>query len=188
MGLKKLMETRKSVRKYSKKKPDWRDIIECVDVSRHAPMAGGHFTLKFILVSDPKKIQQLAEASQQNFVADAHWVVVACSDPTKTTRSFEDRAHNYVRQQAGAAIQNFLLGLHSKKLSTCWVGHFVDDQIKEILKIPEKVQVEAIFPIGYENKIKGKKTVMRNRTILDSILRFEDYKSKKMFKGKSMYI
>jgi len=49
MDLSKLMSSRKSCRKFKDKKPDWRDIIECIDSMRHAPIAGNNFIEKFML-------------------------------------------------------------------------------------------------------------------------------------------
>ena len=56
MDLTKAIQSRRSVRKFKDKKPNWRDIIECIDSMRYAPMAGNNFTLKFILVTDEEKI------------------------------------------------------------------------------------------------------------------------------------
>ena len=58
MQLKEAIEQRHSTRKFSTKKPDWRDILECIDSARFAPMAGGNYSLKFILVDDKKSIQK----------------------------------------------------------------------------------------------------------------------------------
>ena len=52
MELNKAIKKRRSVRKFKDKKPNWRDILECIDSVRYAPMAGNNFTLKFILVDD----------------------------------------------------------------------------------------------------------------------------------------
>ena len=91
MNLDKAIESRKSVRKFIQKKPDWRDIIECIDAARHAPMAGNNFTLKFIVVDDKDKIQRLSEASQQSFISQAHYVVVVCSDISRTSNAYEEK-------------------------------------------------------------------------------------------------
>ncbi len=176
MQLNKAIKSRKSVRKFKSKKPDWRDIIECIDAARYTPMAGGIYSLKFILVDDAEKIQKLRDAAQQDFVGQTKYVVVVCTAPSRVINSYGKRGKRYCRQQAGAAIQNFLLSIEEKGLSTCWVGAFVDNQIKSILKIPEEVNVEAIFPIGYEM---GKKT-RRKKINLDNILYFNKYKNKKM--------
>ena len=143
MDLDKAISSRKSVKKFSKKKPDWRKIIEAIDSARYSPMAGNIFSLKFILVSDKEKIQQLSKASEQEFVGDAQYVVVVCSNPSRTLNAYEERGENYLKQQAGTGIQNFLLKLNDFGLATCWIGHFVDDKIKNILKIPKEINVEA---------------------------------------------
>jgi len=182
MDLDKAIKSRQSVRKFSSKKPDWRDIIECIDSVRYAPMAGNYFSLKFIVVDDKKKIEKLAEAAQQDFILKAQYVVVVCTNPKTTLNAYEERGKIYCRQQAGAAIQNFLLKIQEKGLSTCWVGYFVDEQIKNELKIPANINVEAIFPIGYELG----KTRKKSKINIDHILFFNKYKEKKMQKPKNL--
>ncbi|MFH1151733.1 MAG: nitroreductase family protein, partial [Nanoarchaeota archaeon] len=103
MQLDKAIQNRHSTRKFKDKKPDWRDIIECVDAMRHAPMAGNNFSLKFILVDDEKTIQKLADAAQQDFIKQAKYVVVVCTDSSRTINAYEKRGEIYCRQQAGAA-------------------------------------------------------------------------------------
>lgn len=179
MELDKAIKERRSVRKFKEKKPDWRDILDCVDSTRYTPMAGGNFTLKIILVDNEEKIEKLADAAQQEFLAETKYVLVVCSDPTRTVNAYGDRGYSYCRQQAGAAIQTFLLKLTQAGLATCWVGHFIDEQVKRALKIPEKINVEALLPIGYESK----KPITRDtKANLDNALFFNEYKNKKMKK------
>ncbi len=177
MELKDAIKSRKSVRKFSSQKPDWRDIIECIDTARYAPMAGGNYTLKFILVDDKEKIRKLGEAAQQEFVKTAQFVVVACSNPKRTLNAYGSRGKRYVKQQSGAAMENFLLAIQEKKLATCWIGHFAESQVRKTLGIPEDIEIEALFPIGYERKSGVKK---REPIDLDNILYFNKYKNKKM--------
>ncbi len=178
MDINKTIQTRKSVKYFGQKKPDWRNIIQAIDAARYAPMAGNLFNLKFILVDNEKKIEELSEAAQQNFINQAKYVVVICSDPSRTSNAYPEKGEKYTKQQAGAAIENFLLKLNERNLATCWVGHFVEDQIKHALEIPEKIDVEAIFPIGYESK--KHKTKPKRKTNLDSVLYFNKYKQKRM--------
>jgi len=183
MELDKAIRSRGSVKKFNSKKPDWRDIIECIDAARFAPMAGGNYSLKFILVDDKESIRDIAEACQQPFVGTAHYVVVACSNPGRTTNAYGKQGENYLRQQAGAAIQNFLLKIEEFGLATCWVGYFVESQVKRTLNIPEETNVEAIFPIGFEYE---KKKARKVKIDLDNILYFNFYGQKKMKVPKKM--
>ncbi|MDD5012253.1 MAG: nitroreductase family protein [Candidatus Nanoarchaeia archaeon] len=180
MDLDKAIQNRRCVRKFNpKKKPDWRTIIECIDSARYAPMAGGNYTLKFILVSDEEKINRIAKACQQDFVAQAKFVVVVCSNPARTINLYGKKGGCYAKYQAGAAVENFFLKIIESGLSTCWVGHFVEGQIKEILKIPEDTDVDAVFPIGYELE---KPMTRKAKIDLDRILYFNRYGNVQMKK------
>jgi len=177
MDLDKAIKTRHSVRRFKTKAPNWRDIIKAIDLARLAPFAGNICSVKFIIVTEDEKIAQIAEACQQDFVGTAKYIVVICSEPDVVIGHYGERAKKYLPQQAGAVIENFLLKLTDLGLSTCWVGAFAEEQIKQILQIPENVEVEAIFPIGYEmppiSKQKPKKK-------LDTLLYFNVWKNKYM--------
>lgn len=177
MNLDKVIQSRHSVRKFSDKKPNWRDIVECIDATRYTPMAGNSFTLKFIVVNDSQSIQKIADATQQTHVSQVQYIVVVCSRSIRATNAYGKRGEKYLRQQAGAAIQTFLLKIQEKGLGACWVGHFVDSMIKEELKIPDDVDIEAVIPVGYEYK---KPKTRRMKIDIDRILYFYKYKNKKM--------
>ena len=182
MQLDDAIKQRKSVKKFSSKKPDWREIIECIDSARYSPLAGGIPTVKFILVSDKEKINSIAEASQQDFISEAHYVVAVVSNPNLTVKSFGKSGEIYSRQQAGAAMQNFLLSIEERKLAACWVGHFNEKQIKRELKIPENMNLEAVIPVGYELK----KEKPSRKPNFDAMLNFERYGNKKMKSVKTL--
>lgn len=176
MDLDKTIKSRHCVRKFKTKKPDWRKIIKAIESATLAPLAGNIPTLRFVLVDEKEKIQELAKAANQDFVGTAHHVVVVCSDPKQCERSYGERAPRYCRQQAGAAIENLFLKLTSLKLATCWVGAFSDATVKRILSLPDEIEVEAILPVGYEiGKLR-----QRKKAELDSCLFFNRWKNKYM--------
>ena len=188
MELNKAIQERKSVRHFADKSPNWRDIIECIDAARYAPMAGNAFSLRFIVVDDLKKIQKLAEAAQQPFVGEAKYVVVVCTDPSLTVNAYEERGEKYLKQQAGAAIQNMLLKIEEKGLETCWTGYFVDSLVREALGIPEGIDVEGMFPIGIESKKPGTSIRKKHKINIDNILYFNKWKNKKMKAPKKLEV
>ena len=104
---------------------------------------------------------------------------------TLVAYAFKEKGKIFCRQQAGAAIQNFLLKIQETGLSTCWIGYFVEDQIKRELKIPEDIQIEAVFPIGYEFE---KQKTRKVRIDIDRILYFNKYKNKKMKKPRKLEV
>lgn len=176
MQLDEAIKSRKSVRRFSDKKPDWRKIIRAIDAARYAPCAGNIFITKFILVQDEEKIKKICAATQQDFVGTAKAIVVVVNETSKLERMYGERAKRYARQQVGAAIQNFLLKLTEEGLVTTWVGHFSDDMIKDALEIGS-ADVEAIFPIGVETKIETRPKQKRD---LETIIYFDKWKNKYM--------
>jgi len=180
MDIDKVLKERHSARRFSTKKPKWQDIIEAIDAANTAPLAGNIYSLRYILIDDKEKIQQLAEASQQNFFQNVDYVVAVCSDKTSVVKSYDERGEIYCRQQAGAAIENFLLKIVDLGLSSCWVGAFVDDEVKRILGLPyddENLQVEALLPVGYEMPGKAEQ---KRKPNLDNVLWFNKWKNKYM--------
>lgn len=149
-------------------------------------MAGGNFSLKFMIVSEKEKINKIAEAAEQDFIAQAQYVLIVYSIPSRTENSFGEMGKIYLRQQAGAAIQNFLLKIEEKNLDTCWIGHFNEEKLKKALSIPSSISanIEAVFPIGYESKT-GKSS---RKIDLDQVLYFEKHNNKKMKKTRKIEV
>jgi nitroreductase len=63
-------------------------------------------------------------------------------------------------------LQAFELGL-----GTCWLGAFSEDEVKDILKIPEHIRVVAMIPLGYPDQ----PPLMKSRKGLDEIMCYEEY-------------
>jgi len=177
MELNKAIQSRRSIRKFKDKTPDWRKIIEAIDATRYAPTAGNNFSLDFVMINDSEKIEKIAEYSSQDFIAQAKYVVVFVTSPDRTINLFgEEKGSTFCKQQAGAAIQNFLLKLTEYQLSTCWVGYFNEQKIKKLLKIPEYCIIEALFPIGFANE----KPKHKREKDLNNFLYFNEWDNKRM--------
>lgn len=147
MQLQKAIKTRRSIHLFKNKKVDWRDILDCIDTTRYSPYAGGYFSLKFLIIDNKKDIELIAKLCDQEFIKEASHIVLFISDGSITKHVFPERGETFLKQQAGAAIQNFLLSVTEKELATCWIGHFNKEKITKEFKI--KGDIEAIFPIGY---------------------------------------
>ena len=145
-----VIDERKSVRSFKSKTPSWKLVIEAIDAARKAPFADGRNHLKFIIIEDQEKIDKIAELAAQSWISSSKLLVIVCSDDTNLENMHGDRGRIYSRQQSGAAIENFLLKLVDLGLSGCWVGSYSDEMIKQMLKIPMHIQIEAIIPVGYE--------------------------------------
>ena len=163
-------------------KISFNDIVEICEAAKFGPMAGNIFTIKMILVTDRQEIEKLAFYAAQDWIKNAYAVIVVTSDKKKIKLEYED-AELYVRQQAGATIENMLLKATSLGIGNCWVGAFNEPDIKQLLKIPDNnnIQVEALIPLGKPTKQFIKKRLLKQKPKPDisKILSFNKWKGKR---------
>jgi nitroreductase len=69
------------------------------------------------------------------------------------------------------ALDHMSLEAASLGLGTCWIGAFYQDQVKEILGVPENVRIVALMSVGYPKKL-GSKT---GRKPLSEIVCYDKY-------------
>lgn len=176
MDFEKVIKQRASIRDYSDKKVDYDAVMKAIEAANLAPSPDNLSILRFIIVEDSEKIAKIAQACQQTFVKDAPILVVVCSDKANTEKMFDERAEKYIKQHAGAAIENFLLKITDMKLASCWVGAFSDVSIKNTLKIPNDIDIEAVLPIAYKSKSEKEKQKLKPE--LSKVIYFEEWKNK----------
>jgi nitroreductase len=157
MDFDEVIRKRKSVKSYKGKRASWKDILEAVDSAQQGPFASNHNNLKFLIIEDKKTVSEVADICDQIWVAEAGILVAICSDETHLESLFGERGRIYSRQQAGASIYAFLLKLTDLGLDSCWVGAFDDELIRDRLKIPAHINIEAIVPVGYSTEKVAKK-------------------------------
>lgn len=69
------------------------------------------------------------------------------------------------------AVENLLLEADAQGLGTCWVGFFVQAEIRPVLGIPDDKFVLAVIPIGYP----AEQPTARPRKPLGEIVRYEKW-------------
>ncbi len=185
MDFDKLIKKRASIRRYSMKKVSASDLTAVCEAARFIPVAGNIYTIRLIVVSDKESKEKIAEACLgQEFVREASFLIVVCSDLSLLKRSYGSRAEIYGKQHAGAAIQNMLLKITDLELASCWIGAFDENAIKRILKIPEDIQVEAVLTLA--NPISEEKP--KKKPDLKHIIYFEKYGQKTANLEKKPYV
>ena len=146
-----VIEKRKSVRTFTQKKPNWKKLIEAIDTTTQNPFAGNHNNLKYLIIENKKTIKEVSKIAEQPWISLSPSLIIVCSDDSHLEDKYGERGRVYSRQQAGAAIQTLLLKIVDLGLSACWVGAYSDEILKQKLKIPQHIQIEAVIPIGHEN-------------------------------------
>ena len=168
-----IIRKRKSVKEFKSKKAPWKLVLKAIDSALQGPFAGNHNFLKFLITEDPEIIKFIAKECEQIWISQVETLVLILSDDKHLENIYGDRGRVYSRQQAGAAIQTMLLKLVDLGLASCWIGSYGDDSIKDKLKIPKNIQIEAILPIGYEDTKKSSER--KPKKDLDTVLFWEKW-------------
>jgi len=130
-----LVEKRRSVRRYKKRKVEEWKVEKILEAMNRAPSAGNLQAYKVFVIQDEKVKKEICKASHdQKFIKEAPIVLVFCANPTESSTYYGERGKNlYSIQDATIAATFAMLAAHDLGLATCWVGAFNELKIKRIL-------------------------------------------------------
>jgi len=159
-----VIRKRRSIRRYKQESIPREHLEKILEAARLAPSAGNRQPWSFIIVRDVQRKKLLAEiARNQMFLADADLIIVALADAEASPKWF--------KQDVMIAIEHMVLTSASLGYGTCWIGAFKEEQVKQLLKIPEKIAVVALLPIG----VPDEETQPRPRKAFTEIFFGEEY-------------
>jgi nitroreductase len=160
------IRARRSVRKYRPETiPD--DKLRIIfEAARLAPSAGNRQPWRFVVVRARNRKESLAEAANnQAFLKDAGAIIVAVGDAEVSARWYD--------RDPMIALEHIVLTATSLGYGTCWIGAFSEEAVKKLLKIPEKMKVVALLPIG----VPAETPAPRTRKELSEIFFKEEWQS-----------
>lgn len=164
------IRTRRSIRRYENRPVEKEKLLKILEAARLAPSAANHQPSSFIVVTDPKVRGSLRSAYGQDWFINAPMIIVACASPEMAwVRS--DR-EEYWKVDVTIAMQSLILAAWEEGLGTCWIGAFREEEVKKALKVPPKVRVVAMTPLGYPAEKKGPVT---ERKPLEEIAHYDHW-------------
>ena len=144
-----IIRTRRSVRTFRKDPIPEEVLNRVLEAARVAPSGGNRQPWKFILVKDDTLRQKMISVcNNQRFVADAPLIVVACGQKLPINRGGYMGEMSMLLDVA-IALTHLILAARAEGLGTCWIGAFKNDEIKELLGVPDEYEVVAATPLGY---------------------------------------
>jgi len=151
MNFKKLVYKRRTIRKFNNKKIKDKTLLELIDLARMAPSASNLQPLKYIIVNDEKNTRELF-----NYIKWAGYLrgkgspdiseqptayIVVLNDSTIRKEGYE--------LDAGAAIENILLGAVKKKIGCAWLGAIDRNKIRQLFDIEKHLFIISVIALGY---------------------------------------
>src|SRR5690554_917013 len=169
----KVIEKRRSVRKYRRQPVEPEKIALIIETALRAPSSRGRNTWEFIVVDDHNIIRELSNAKQSgsSFLKGAPLALVVCANPDKSDMWIEN-----------ASIASIFISLaaEAQGLGSCWIQirdrrhnaeKVAEEFVKEELKIPSDLRVESIIAVGYpdEQKPAHKKEELQYEKVFNNV-------------------
>jgi nitroreductase len=159
---------RKSVRAFREREIPGEVISRLFGAARLAPSASNRQEWRFVAVRDPAVRRQLARAARgQKHVAQAGVVLACCAETDGHVMTCGQACYPI---DVAIAIDHLTLCATAEDLGTCWIGAFEENEVKEILGIPERIRVVALLALGYPE---DPSPVEKKRLTLEAIVKYE---------------
>lgn len=164
MEFRKVIEKRRSIRKYKDTPVSRENIMAILEAARIAPSASHRQPWHFIVVEDGETIKKLAK---QEWAATAPAMIVGLADQAASP--------NWCINDMGIAFEHMVLAATDLGLGTCWMGQSNREElVKDLLGVPDNFKIVALMTLGEADETPSPKV----RKSLDEIVSWEKYGSK----------
>ncbi len=167
MDILNLLKSRRSVRLYQDKPVPQELLLQILEAGRWAPTGANLQPWHFIVVTDPETRKRIGEVARFFFIKSSH----AGKAPVLLILGFDTRKGKYGRYDVTLAGGNMLTMATHLGLGTCWIGAFDEQRVKEILGIPEHIEVIALITLGSP----GENAEVPPRVELERIVHWESW-------------
>lgn len=163
-----VIKRRRSVRHFNRENIPAECMGKILEAGRWAPSGANAQPWRFVVVTQSGTLARIADSCfykifKSRHVAEAGAAVVICADP-------DAGSETYVLDAAIAGT-NMTLMATSLGIGSCWIGAFEEEKLKNILRIPDNLQIIALIAFGYE----AGKTSVPPRLPLSGLVHYETY-------------
>jgi nitroreductase len=153
----KLVQTRQSDRAYLDKPVEREKLERIFDAARLAPSACNAQPWKFIVVTDPEKRYQVADAATSKMLSMNHFskqapvqlvLVEETANFTSTVGGWATNKH-YPHIDLGIVASHICLAAADEGLGSCILGWCNEKKVRKALDIPRNKRVMLIILLGY---------------------------------------
>jgi nitroreductase len=148
-----VIRKRYSCRSYQDKSVE-QDKLDCIlEAARLAPSARNMQDWRFVVVTDKAIKSKVAGTTNRPEVFEkAGAIIAACSNSDYVMRCGQAIGPIDV----AIALEHISLQAADLGLSTCWIGSFDADKVRQILAIPEDVAIIELMTVRYPADTKPK--------------------------------
>ena len=168
-----LAENRRSVRAYKPDAVPEELLQQVLEAGRLAPSACNKQPWRFIVVKSETGRRALGAAYAREWFWKAPIVIAVCILTKEAwVRSYDGK--NYAMVDGALAMDHMMLAAAELGLGTCWIGAFDPTAAREILNLPDGVEIVGMTPLGFPDvepnpRIRSRRplgeTVMKERWV-----------------------
>lgn len=144
MDILKLIQSRRSIRRFTTRAIPLRTIKKILDAGRWAPSGLNNQPWRFMVLSAKEKNSLAGYTKYSHVIKSADKVILVFLN--------KKVSYNYEKDllAVGACIQNMLLSICSMGLGACWLGEILNQRegVSKMLKVSKALQLEAIIAVG----------------------------------------
>ena len=165
MSLLDVVLSRRSIRNYKTGEVPQETVERILGAGRYAPSADNEQPWHFIVVTEPEVKKKLSTTRWNSFIRDSAFTVVGCAYVG------DDYSRKWSTIDTTIALQNMVLAAWSLGIGSCWVGDFVEAEVKSMLHVPEDWRIISLISFGYPNETPGNPP----RKPLKEIISYNDF-------------
>jgi nitroreductase len=168
----KVIQDRRSVRKFDSRPVEREKILTCAEAARLAPSADHIQPWRFIIIDDPEIKEKFGKEVFSGIYRVTRWalnapvIVVLLVDLNFLVHRVAKIVQGipFYLLDIGIAGEHFVLQAKELGLGTCWIGWFNVKRARKFLKVPVGVKVCELMAVGYpaegwEPKLKKRKSL-----------------------------
>ncbi|HIQ49585.1 MAG TPA: hypothetical protein EYH56_00145 [Nanoarchaeota archaeon] len=146
-----VIKKRRSIRKYQNKEVEPEKIETILENVILSQTAGNLQSYVIFVIKNHDIKEALTQAAYgQEFIKQAPIVFVVCADQEKAGSVYGKRGYELYSINDASIVATYIeLIACALGLGTCWVGAFDEQEVKQILGLPEGIKPIAIIPCGY---------------------------------------
>ena len=167
MDMLEAIRSRHSVRGYKPDQVSDELLGQVLEAARLAPTAANRQPFRVIVVHVEGREEELARVYGRAWLVQAPLVLAVVAVPGEAWRRMDDKPYDEV--DATIAMDHMVLAATALGLGTCWIAAFDPAAARDVLGLPDDVELVAITPLGYPDKASAK----TGRKPLEEIVRYE---------------
>ena len=131
------------------------DLEKIVQAGLDAPSGKNCQTTRFVIVDDPKLLEQIGQMHPANKTMPQAKAFIACIIDTKPEAIYE--GFEFQVEDCAAAVENMLLAITALGYASVWIDGWLrvdnhNETIGKLLGVPETKIIRILLPIGVPAK------------------------------------